>query len=183
MRLRSEPREFATDGLGCATDRPRAGRLGNGVSSRRPLLLMAGHLSHSITERVSSRAERGTSQRHTDSLPVIEVICVIASVLARSLVVCATRDDWRENRRNSPRFCVRSLLDLFKARIGILNPIACVVNFSWIDWDCARNRLGARHQLSVKLHRLRAFDWKFPVMPEFDGQLVTRAEPIPRAIP
>src|SRR5206468_6317789 len=77
------------------------------------------------------------------------------------------RDDWRENRRNSPRFRVRSLLDLFKARIGILNPIACLVNFSWIDWDCARNRLGARYQLSVKLHRFRAFDWKFPVMPEF----------------
>src|SRR6266508_5860305 len=62
----------------------------------------------------------------------------------------------------SPRFCVRSLLDLFKTRIVILNPIACLVNFSRIDWDRARNRLGARHQLSVKLDRFRAFDWKFP---------------------
>jgi hypothetical protein len=47
--------------------------------------------------------------------------------------------------RPSPRFCIRSLLDLLKTRIGVLNPIVCFVNFSRIDWDRARNRLGARH--------------------------------------
>src|SRR4029079_4126340 len=67
----------------------------------------------------------------------------------------------------SPRFCVRSLLDLLKTRIVILNPITCLVNFSRIDWDRARNRLGACNELSIKLHWFRAFDWKFPVTPEF----------------
>ena len=66
----------------------------------------------------------------------------------------------------SPRFRVRSLLDLFKARIGILNPIARLVNFSRIDWDRARDRLGSRYQLPFILHRFRAFDWKFPVVSE-----------------
>ena len=69
--------------------------------------------------------------------------------------------------RPSPRFRIRSLLDLFKTRIGVLNQSCALVNFSRIDWDGARNRLGARHQLPFKLHRFCAFDWKFPVMPEF----------------
>src|SRR5437762_3279717 len=67
----------------------------------------------------------------------------------------------------SPRFGVGPLLDLLETWCGILNPITRFVDLSRIHWNCARNRLGACHQLPFKLDRFRAFDWKLPMMPEF----------------
>src|SRR6266496_6698645 len=120
-----------------------------------------------FTKRVSSRAERGTSQKHAGPLAALYVTCVSSCVFVRSLVVCATRDDRRENARQSPCFRVRFLLDLLKARVGAGNPITRFVDFSRIHWNRSRNRLCACHQLPFKLDRFRAFDLKLPVMPEF----------------
>src|SRR5436305_8231407 len=66
----------------------------------------------------------------------------------------------------SPRIRSRSLLDFLETRNGILNPIARLIDFSGIHWNRARNRLGSRDQLPVKLDRFRTFDRKLPVMPE-----------------
>src|SRR6267378_3968385 len=72
--------------------------------------------------------------------------------------------------RVSPRFRVRSLLNLFKSRIGILNPITRLVDLSRIHRNRARNRLGnllsSSYHLSFILHWFRAFDRKLPVMSE-----------------
>ena len=138
--IESHSVEFATDGLGCATDRPRAGRLETELLRGARCFLV-----RKSAAMLTARLSDGQS-------------CRLSPTRCGSLTSRA--------QSASPRFCVRSLLDLLKTRIGILNPIACFVDFSRIDWDRARNRLGSRHQLSVKLHRFRAFDWKFPVMPE-----------------
>src|SRR6266436_6914355 len=66
----------------------------------------------------------------------------------------------------SPRFGVGSLLDLFESRISVADPFACFVDLSWVYRYGARNFLAPRHQLAFILHRLGAFDRKFPMMPE-----------------
>src|SRR5436190_21920669 len=45
------------------------------------------------SQLVSSRTERGTSQRQAGLQVALYLICVIACASVRSLVVCATRDD------------------------------------------------------------------------------------------
>src|SRR5206468_12744630 len=114
----------------------------------------------------SSQTERGNSQRHLDLRVGFCVICVAACGLGGPSPSARLGDDASQTRARSPRFRARSLLDLLETRIGILNPIARLVDFSWIHWNRARNRLGSRDQLPVKLDRFRAFDRKLPVMPE-----------------
>src|SRR5437764_12903574 len=68
-------------------------------------------------------------------------------------------------RRISVLLVVRSLLDLFNRGISVADPITRFVDFLRIDWNSARNFLASRDPLAFGLHRVRAFDRKFPVMP------------------
>src|SRR5437870_4474373 len=74
--------------------------------------------------------------------------------------------------RRSPRFGVRSLLDLLETRIGVADPIACFVDLLWIYRNRSRNLLPPCYQLTLILHRFAAFDRKFPMTPEFIERVI-----------
>src|SRR5881628_3444713 len=73
---------------------------------------------------------------------------------------------------SSPRFGIRSLLDLFECRISVADPIACFVDLLWIYRDRSRNLLPSCYQFTLILHWFAAFDWKLPMTPEFVERVI-----------
>src|SRR5205807_6379157 len=73
---------------------------------------------------------------------------------------------------SSPRFGIRSLLDLLETRIGVTDPIACFGDLLWIHRDGARDFFTSRYEGALILHRFAAFDRKFPMTPEFIERVI-----------
>src|SRR2546423_4867131 len=81
-------------------------------------------------------------------------------------------DTWSDRPGALPALGLGSLLDLLQTGIGVADPVPCLTDLRWIHGNSAGNFFASRHERAFIFHRFRAFDRKFPMMPELEESVI-----------